>query len=259
MLNVLSYNLNGIRAAIKKGLFEWCNAGQWDVLAFQEIKATEDQIEEDTLVKNGYHRYFNSAQKKGYAGTAFYSKFKPDEVIYGIGDELVDQEGRVLSLLFGNLLIVNAYFPSGSSSPEKQANKIHFLKVFQDWLQLQQVNFEKVIVLGDFNICHTELDIHQPKMSSKTPGYTPEERNWMTNLLHENWVDVFRVFYPQKIQFSWWSYRTAARARNKGWRIDYALVNKGLQKNVKTVRYLDEAIHSDHCPLELSINHSVFV
>lgn len=258
MFQLLSYNVNGIRAAIKKGLFSFLKNNDFDVICLQELKAEESQLEEDEMVKCGYHRYFNSAQKKGYAGVGTYCKHKANEVIDGCGVNWIDQEGRIQTLIFNAYVLVNVYMPSGSNDEKRQELKFDFLNHFYDWIVELQKRKLPILIVGDFNICHQAMDIHQPKMSKKTPGFTLEEQSWVTKLLELGFVDGFRSLHPDKQCFSWWSYRTKARERNKGWRIDYGLVDEAIIEELLQADYLSQEIHSDHCPHFLCFKSNLF-
>lgn len=256
-LKIASYNINGIRAAMKKGLAEWLKEADLDIVCLQEIKANQDQIEkeEKALQDLGYQCFWFSAQKKGYSGTAILTKVKPDNIVYGCENELYDFEGRVIRMDYKNLSIISAYFPSGSSGDQRQAIKIEFLDFAMNYFNTLKTERPHLIIAGDYNIAHTEMDIHNPKSNKKTSGFLPEERAWMDDFFAQGFVDSFRQFNTQPDFYSWWSYRAASRERNKGWRIDYIAVSNNLKENLVDAKILNKAVHSDHCPIMIELNH----
>ncbi|MDC0231465.1 exodeoxyribonuclease III [Aureispira] len=254
-LNILSYNVNGIRAAIKKDWIGWVGSNNFDIIGIQETKAQEEQVPLDALKDLGYkYLYWHSAEKKGYSGVTIFSKIKPDKVVYGMGVDRFDMEGRVIRADFGDLTLLNCYFPSGTSGDIRQSVKYDFLNTFYDWISELKKERPKLIIQGDYNVAHTEMDIHNPKSNKKTSGFLPEERAWMTKWFNEgDFIDTFRVQNPELEKYSWWSYRAGARKNNKGWRIDYQAVSKNLKDNVLHSDLLNDAVHSDHCPCLLTI------
>ena len=256
-LKIVSYNLNGIRAAIKKDWIGWVAANDFDVIGIQETKAQEEQVNLDELKALGFeHLHWHSAQKKGYSGVTIFSKVKPDNVEIGMGVERFDNEGRVIRADFGDLTLLNCYFPSGTSGDVRQAVKYDFLDTFYDWIVELKKERPNLIIQGDYNIAHTEMDIHNPKSNKNTSGFLPEERAWMTKWFDEGgFVDSFRLKNEELEKYSWWSYRARARANNKGWRIDYQSVTKNLEERIVHADLLNDAVHSDHCPclLELKV------
>lgn len=254
-LSIVSYNLNGIRAAIRKGWIEWIKENDFDVIGIQESKAQEEQLDEAPLREMGYHCYWHSAEKKGYSGVNIYSKIKPDLVELGMGKEQFDKEGRVIRADFGDLTLLNCYFPSGTSGSVRQEVKYAFLDAFYDWVIELKKERPKLIIQGDYNVAHTEHDLHNPKSNKKTSGFLPEERAWMTKWFEEGgFVDSFRAMHPEKEKYSWWSMRSkTARANNKGWRIDYQSVSKELEGQILEADLLNDAVHSDHCPCYLKL------
>jgi exodeoxyribonuclease III len=253
-MKIYSYNLNGIRAACKKGLADWIAATQPDVLCFQELKANVEDIDTALFEKMGYYCSWFSAQKKGYSGTGVISKIKPTKVIHGNGQQQGDFEGRTQQIFFDDLLIVNTYFPSGSSGDERQNYKMTFLEEYLSWLKTLQQQHKQIIVCGDYNICHKAIDIHDPVGNKKSSGFLPEEREWMDNFFETGMVDSFRVVNPHPHQYSWWSNRMNARGNNKGWRIDYISISEALQSKIKDAAILPNVVHSDHCPVFLEID-----
>jgi exodeoxyribonuclease-3 len=253
-MKIYSYNVNGIRAAVNKGLVTWLAQENPDIICFQEIKANDEDIPKALFEALGYKTYWYSAQKKGYSGTAILSKIEPNEIIIGCNHELYDFEGRVISLAFDNFYLVNTYFPSGSSGDIRQDIKMEFLDFYYDYIQQINAKYKNVIVVGDYNIAHTEIDIHDPKGNKNSSGFLPEERAWMDKWFGGGMQDSFRLFHPEKKDiYSWWTYRAGARPKNKGWRIDYISVSDSLKKELKSASIHNEAEHSDHCPISIEI------
>jgi len=253
-MRIISYNVNGIRAAIKKGLIDWLKTDPADVICFQETKATKEDVDVQELEKMGYHHYWYSAQKKGYSGVAIFTKIKPDKIYYGTGHTVSDDEGRVIQLDFGDTRLINAYFPSGTSGDERQQFKYVWLDEFNAYLNKLRKKQPKLILCGDFNIAHTEIDIHDPKGNKKSSGFLPEEREWMTSFLKNDWIDAFRQVHPEPHRYSWWSQRfPSVRLNNKGWRIDYFTITAPLKKNLKDAEIYPNVKHSDHCPVYIDI------
>lgn len=250
-MKIASYNVNGIRAAIKKGLFEWVRDQEYDIICFQETKAHEKQIDESVLEEAGYRHYWHSAEKKGYSGVATFSKIEPTQVIAGTGQEVYDREGRILRTDFGDLTILNCYFPSGSSSEERHEFKMKFLHDLKPFFIDTIKERPRTIILGDYNIVHQDIDIHNPQRRDRPSGFRPEERAWLDEWFNGPFTDAYRHLYPDQQQFSWWSYRAGARDRDKGWRIDYISVTDELVPMVKDCKHYREVKHSDHCAVEL--------
>ncbi len=253
-MRIISYNLNGIRAAIKKGFIDWLATNPADVVCIQETKAAFTDIDVKALEDLGFHHYWFSAQKKGYSSVAVFTKTKPDNVITGTGHEMSDFEGRVIQLQFGDVRLINAYFPSGTSGDERQAYKYVWLAEMQQYVEELKKTNPKIILCGDYNIAHNEIDIHDPKGNKKSSGFLPEERDWMTKFLESGWIDTFRVFNKEPHHYSWWSQRfPSVRLNNKGWRIDYICTTNALEKQLKAAHILPDVKHSDHCPVFLEI------
>ena len=248
---IVSYNVNGIRAAIKKGLIDWLKANPIDIFCVQETKAMQEQVDITPFQEMGYHVNWHAAEKKGYSGVATFSKIAPTNVVTGCGIEKYDCEGRVLRTDFGDWSLLNCYFPSGTSGDVRQDLKMAFLADIHDWVTELKKERPQLIILGDYNIAHTEMDIHNPKGNKKTSGFLPEEREWMTQWFENGFTDAFRYFKPETVQYSWWSYRANARANNKGWRIDYQSVTNNLQNQIISATHRNDAIHSDHCPVDV--------
>ncbi len=251
--SLISYNLNGIRAALKKDFIPWLKANDFDMLFFQETKAQPEQIPVELFEELGYHHYWHSAVKKGYSSVGILSKVKPDQVIAGCGIERHDSEGRIIRADFGDITVINIYFPSGTSGEIRQEYKYEFLDDMFDWIHELRKTRPKIIVCGDYNIAHTENDIHNPKGNKNNSGFLPEERDWMTKWLNSGFTDAYRHLNPKKTEYSWWSYRANARANNKGWRIDYFSVTDNLVDQLVESNHIKEAIHSDHCAVYLKM------
>ncbi|MCR9152549.1 MAG: exodeoxyribonuclease III [Bacteroidetes bacterium] len=254
-MKIYSYNVNGIRAAMRKGLSDWLQASNADVLLIQETKAQADQIEEQVFSDMGYHTYWHSAEKKGYSGVGILCKQEPDHVEIGCGIDYIDFEGRIIRADFGDLSIMSVYIPSGSSGDARQDVKMTFLNDFQNYIQELLKERPKLIIGGDFNICHTEIDIHNPKSNKNTSGFLPEEREWLSGFLKLGFTDSFRLYHEGEADhYSWWSYRANARNNNKGWRIDYNMASEALREQLEDAKIWPDAKHSDHCPISLDIS-----
>ncbi|MEP6683916.1 MAG: exodeoxyribonuclease III [Parafilimonas sp.] len=254
-MRIISYNVNGIRSALNKGFIDWLKTDPADVICLQEIKALKENINHQQITDLGYFDYWYSAQKKGYSGVAVFSKIKPVNIVYGTGHKVSDDEGRVLQLDFGDVRLINAYFPSGTTGEIRQTFKYEWLDEFFNYLEkLKQIQ-PRLILCGDYNIAHKEIDIHNPKSNIKTSGFLPGERAWMDKLFSNGWVDAFRFLKPEPHLYSWWSRRFPnVRAENKGWRIDYINVTEPLKNNLKDAEILPDINHSDHCPVYLEID-----
>ena len=254
MPKIISYNVNGIRAAMRKGLDQWLQAVDADIVCLQEIKANKEQIDVSVFHDLGYECFWYSAQKPGYSGTAILSRIKPDHVEYGTGMEAYDYEGRIIRADYGDVSIISVYMPSGSSGDERQAFKMQFLTDFQNYIEKLRKERPKLIISGDYNICHQAIDIHNPQRNQNTSGFLPEERAWLSDFIANGFVDTFRHFNSEPHNYSWWSYRANARAKNLGWRIDYHMATDNLEKHLKRAAILSEAKHSDHCPILLEVD-----
>ena len=256
-MRIISYNVNGIRAAIKKGFIEWLATNPADIICLQESKATKDDIDHAHVEKAGYNSYWFSAQKKGYSGVVILSRNKADKIIYGSEIEQSDFEGRVIRADFGKVTIINAYYPSGTSGDERQTYKYQWLKEFNGYLEILKKTRKQLIVVGDYNIAHEAIDIHDPKGNKKSSGFLPEEREWMTSFLANGWVDTYRHLNPETTGgYSWWSQRfPSVRLQNKGWRIDYICITENLLPHLIKATIFPDIKHSDHCPIfaELTI------
>jgi len=254
-MKVLTYNVNGIRAAMRKGLVDFLAREKADVVCLQELKANADQFDESEFTALGYNCYWYSAQKKGYSGVAILCKEAPKHVEYGCGHEVFDYEGRVVRADFDGYSVISAYFPSGSSGDIRQDVKFEFLDFFFDYVEELRETHPNLVICGDYNICHREIDIHDPVSNKKSSGFLPEEREWMSKFFDSGFVDTFRTLNPEPDNYTWWSFRANSRARNKGWRIDYIAISEPLGESLSKSAILPEDNHSDHCAsyAELSV------
>ncbi|MBC3885811.1 exodeoxyribonuclease III [Undibacterium griseum] len=262
MTKIISANLNGIRSAAKKGFFEWMGQEQPDFVCVQELKAQAPDMTEDFLRPHGYHGHFHYAEKKGYSGAGVYSKRKPDAVQTGFGSAEFDAEGRYVRCDFGNLSIISVYCPSGSSSPERQEAKFRFMDVFFPHLAALMAEGRELVICGDWNIAHQEIDLKNWKSNQKNSGFLPEERQWMGRLFEElGWVDVYRRLHPDTTgdAYTWWSNRGQAWANNVGWRIDYHVATPGIAAKAQSAAIHKSSRFSDHAPLTIIYDHSVSI
>ncbi len=254
MKRILSYNVNGIRSALSKGLLNFLTEINADIICFQETKAQPGQMQESDFEALGYYGYTFSAVKKGYSGVAIFSKEKPDHVVYGMDNENYDSEGRVIRADFGDVSVISAYFPSGTTGEVRQSFKMGFLTDFHHYLNELRKTRKKLIISGDYNICRLWIDIHNPEKQQGTSGFLPEERDWFARFVADGYVDTFREINQELQQYSWWSYRAGARQNNKGWRIDYHMVTYELKDKILNVNILQSVIHSDHCPVMVEMD-----
>ncbi|WP_055436320.1 exodeoxyribonuclease III [Lacinutrix algicola] len=253
-MKIISYNVNGIRAAIKKGFIEWLISTDADVVCLQETKAMEEQLDLSLFVEAGYkYNYWYSAQKKGYSGVAILSKTEPNHVEYGTGIETMDFEGRNIRADYDGVSVMSMYLPSGTNI-ERLEFKLNYMAEIQEYITGLRDTVPNLVVCGDYNICHEAIDIHNPKMKNVS-GFLPVEREWIGDFIESGLVDSFRYLNPERVEYSWWSYRANSRANNKGWRLDYAMVTKPLQEKIKRAVILTEAKHSDHCPILVELEN----
>ena len=253
-MKIISYNVNGIRAALKKGFLDWLEAASPDVLCLQETKAHKDQLDLSLFEAAGYpYHYWFSAQKKGYSGVAVLCKTKPAEVVYGTGIDYMDFEGRNLLVRYPEISIMSMYLPSGTNQ-DRLDFKFNYMDDFLDYTKSLKKTDPNLVICGDYNICHQAIDIHDPVRNKNISGFLPEERAWLSALLESGFTDSFRQINTAPDQYSWWSYRANSRANNKGWRLDYALVSSPLAAQISNAQILSAAVHSDHCPVTVEIS-----
>ena len=251
-MKIISYNVNGIRAAIKKGFLEWLKVANPDIICIQETKANKEQVPSEGFDLAGYpYQYWFSAQKKGYSGVAIFCKEKPNHIEYGTGIETMDFEGRNLRVDFDNVSVMSMYLPSGTNQARLDF-KFSYMAQIQDYLINLKKQIPNLIVCGDYNICHEAIDIHNPKMKGVS-GFLPEEREWIGNFIDNGFIDSFRYLNKEPHHYSWWSYRANSRANNKGWRIDYNMVSLPLKDAISRAFILPDAKHSDHCPIGVEL------
>ncbi len=253
-MKIISYNVNGIRAAITKGFLDWLQQANPDVICLQEIKAMEDQIPVMEIQLAGYpYQYYFSAQKKGYSGVAILSKIEPKNIVFGTGIEHMDFEGRNLRVDFEDVSVMSLYLPSGTNI-DRLDHKFKYMDDFQNYIDNLKKEIPNLVICGDYNICHEAIDIHDPIRNKTVSGFLPEERAWLDKFMKSGFIDTFRFFNKEPHNYSWWSYRANARENNKGWRIDYCLVTENMKDRIKRAVILPEAKHSDHCPVLVEID-----
>ncbi|MBN2603186.1 MAG: exodeoxyribonuclease III [Candidatus Thermoplasmatota archaeon] len=250
---MLSWNVNGIRAANKKGLFQWFQIEKPDILCLQEIKATPEQVPSNLKNTQGYHIFWNPAERKGYSGVVTYTKEKPLQIKTGFGIKRFDSEGRLIMIEFPDFVLFNVYFPNGKKNQDRLDFKLDFYDTFLGFADNLKAEGKNIVVCGDFNTAHKEIDLARPKENEKVSGFLPVERAWIDTFIDHGYVDTFRHFNKEKGQYSWWDIKTRARERNVGWRIDYFYVNKEFLPNVKNAFIIQEVMGSDHCPIGIEI------
>lgn len=253
-MKIYSWNVNGLRAVAKKGFFEWICEENPDVLCIQETKLQEEQLEDSLKNIEGYYSYFSFADKKGYSGVATYTKSEPLFVKHGIGIERFDNEGRILITEFEKFTLINIYFPNGQKDDERLNYKLEFYDAILDYCNEEVRKGKKLLICGDYNTAHREIDIKNAKANEKTSGFLPIEREWIDKFISKGYTDTFRYLYPEKVQYSWWSYMFKARERNTGWRIDYHFVSNNLIGALKNAAILNEVYGSDHCPVMVDMD-----
>jgi len=257
-MRVITINVNGIRSAARKGFFAWMVRQRADVVCLQETKAWLAQLDDPVFHPRGWHAFFHDAEKKGYSGVAIYSRRKPDRVIAGLGWPDMDAEGRYLEVRYGALSVASVYLPSGSSSAERQAVKFGFLERFMPWLRKRRLQRREYILCGDWNIAHRQIDLKNWRGNQKNSGFLPEERAWMDELFGPaGYVDAFRAVNPEPDQYTWWSNRGQAWAKNVGWRIDYQVITPGLADRVRSARIYRDRRFSDHAPLIMDYDYEL--
>ena len=252
-LTALSWNVNGLRAAHKKGFLDWLSSASPEFLCLQETKAHVEQLPDEVKEISGYHSYFCSGERKGYSGVAIYSKTEPISVEYGFGLEKFDNEGRILVADYGEFTLINIYFPNGQSSVDRLDYKMEFYDAFLSFVDRLSQDGKDVVICGDYNTAHTEIDLARPKANEKTSGFLPMERDWMDKFIGHGYLDTFRMYHKEPEKYSYWDQITRARTRNVGWRIDYFFANTSFSKRVKEAFILADVMGSDHCPVGIQI------
>lgn len=250
---IYSFNVNGIRAIHKKGFLEWINNANPDILCLQETKAQKEQLPEELINIKGYKSYWHSAEKKGYSGVAIYAKKEPENIIYGIGNNLFDIEGRAIFIEYDKFILANAYFPNGGRGPERVDYKLKFYDELFFFLEKNYRDRKGVIVVGDYNTAHKEIDLARPKENEKNTGFLPEERQWIDKIINLGYVDIFRKFNKEPEQYTYWDMFTRARERNVGWRIDYFMVSNDIEKFITKAQIHSDIFGSDHCPISIEL------
>ena len=255
-MKIVSYNVNGIRAAMKKGLFEWLNKEKPDIFCIQESKAQSNDVDLFPFRALGYEVGWHQAEKKGYSGVAIFSKITPKHIEIGMGMDKYDREGRVIRMDFEGFSVMNVYMPSGTTGTERQDFKMEWLEDFQAYISELKKSIPNLLICGDFNIANHPIDIHNPVGNKNSSGFLPEEREWLTEFFQNGFIDAFRHVNPEPHQYSWWSYRANARANNKGWRIDYFALAESLENKLLGSSLHPDAMHSDHCPVSVDLKLS---
>jgi len=253
-MRLLSWNVNGIRSVYSKGFVPWVIETRPDILCLQETKAEAGQLKQDLREIEGYSSYFASASKKGYSGVALYTRTEPDAIRYGLGRPEYDQEGRIIIATYPKFMLYNVYFPNGKASAERLAFKMAFYEAFLDHVRAQAALGRHLVICGDVNTAHTEIDLARPKENEKVSGFLPEERAWIDRFLAAGFIDTFRRFNSAGGNYTWWDLKSGARARNVGWRIDYFFVSANLAPKVEGAFILSEVMGSDHCPIGIDLN-----
>ncbi len=254
MTRIISYNVNGIRSAVRKGLLDWIDEQDADIVCLQETKAGNDAVPTLLIESLGYKHYWHPAQRRGYSGVATFTKVEPAKVFYGFGIDDFTVEGRVLRTDFRDWTLLNVYFPNGGSGDERQAFKMRFLDSFLASVQTLRESRPNVIVVGDYNIAHEKIDLNDPGRNKNTSGFKPEERQWMSDWIESGMIDSFRQLHKNEVSYTWWRVTQAARESNKGWRLDYQCVSDSIAHKITRVDHLHDAMHSDHCPVMMEID-----
>lgn len=253
-MKIISWNVNGIRAISKKGFHDFVQEIDADIICLQETKANVDQLDESLLSINGYTSYWSSAEKKGYSGVAVYTKEKPIKIEKGIGIDKFDKEGRILRIDYETFILFNIYFPNGGSANKRVDFKMEFCESLLSYLNKLNKQSKKIILCGDVNTAHMEIDLSRPKENEKNTGFLPQERAWLTKFLDSGFIDTFRHLNSEPQNYTWWDYKTKARERNIGWRIDYFIISKNLLLKLKKAYIMNSIFGSDHCPIAIEIN-----
>ncbi|HNZ83767.1 MAG TPA: exodeoxyribonuclease III [Candidatus Pacearchaeota archaeon] len=252
-IKIISWNVNGLRAILKKGFLEWIQKENPDILCLQETKISAKDIFKELEKIKGYHHFFSCADKSGYSGVAIFSKIEPNQVIDGFGIKKYDKEGRMVIVRYSNFTLANVYFPNGKLSNQRLKYKMDFYSDFRKYINTLKLQGEKVIFCGDVNTAHKEIDLARPKENSEISGFLPKERKWIDDIINDGYLDSFRIFNKNSGQYTWWSQRTAARKRNVGWRIDYFFVDKRMKNKIGDSYILNDVMGSDHCPIAIKI------
>jgi exodeoxyribonuclease III len=252
-IKILSWNVNGIRAIYKKGFLDWFKEEKPDILCIQETKAQQEQLPDDLINVEGYHSYFSSAVKKGYSGVAIYSKTEPESIKKGFGIEKFDSEGRILIAVYPEFTLLNIYYPNGKARQERLQYKMEFYDAFLKYVDKLKKKGINIIICGDVNTAHKEIDIARPKENEKVSGFLPEEREWIDKFISHGYLDTFRMFNQEPDNYTWWDQLTRARDRNVGWRIDYFYISENLKKKIKNAFIMPDVMGSDHCPIGIEI------
>jgi len=254
-MKITTWNVNGIRAATSKGIFDWIQENNADIVCLQEIKAKEDQIDKDPIKNAGYDYYINPAERPGYSGVANLYRQKPDEMIRGFGEPKFDIEGRVIQFSYPEFELFNIYFPNGGQENKRVPYKLEFYEYLLSYCQELVKNGKEIVITGDFNTAHNEIDLKNPKSNEKNTGFLPEERAWIDKYLEFGFIDAFRNLHPEDEIYTWWTYRFGARAKNVGWRLDYYLVTKNVYAHTKDVVVHTDIMGSDHCPVTILLDY----
>ncbi|PID27401.1 MAG: exodeoxyribonuclease III [Candidatus Cloacimonadota bacterium] len=253
-MKICSWNVNGLRAVMKKGFLDWVKEYDPDILCLQETKLQDENLDDSMRNIEGYKSYWSFAEKKGYSGTVIYTKEEPISIYHGFGVDEFDSEGRIVRVDFKEFILINIYFPNGQSSDERLDYKMRFYDKFLEYSNEIVKSGKQLIVCGDYNTAHNEIDLKNPKSNAKRSGFLPIEREWIDKYISNGYVDTFRALNPEEVKYSWWSYRFNARKNNAGWRIDYFFVNENFFSEVKTASILNDVMGSDHCPIEIVLN-----
>jgi len=253
-MRIYSWNVNGIRAIAKKGFLDWMEEEQPDIIGLQEIRVQDHQLKDELKNINGYHSYFNFAERKGYSGVALYTKVEPIDVWYGMGIKKFDNEGRILAAEYPKFVLLNIYFPNGKRSKARLNYKLDFYDEILNYCEGLRNDNKEIVIFGDYNTAHHEIDLKNPDANKNTSGFLPIERDWLDKLEEYGYIDTYRYFYPEKETYSWWSYRTRARERDAGWRIDYNFISEGLEDKLKGADILTDVMGSDHCPVIVELD-----
>ena len=252
-MKIVSWNVNGLRAVCKKGFLDWFLSKKPDIVCLQETKMSEIQLPDELKDIKGYHSFFSEAEKKGYSGAGLFSKEKPDKIIKELGVKHFDSEGRMIRADYKNFILFNVYFPNGKASGERLKFKMDFYDTFLDYINTLKKKGKNLIICGDVNTAHTEIDLSRPRENETVSGFLPEERAWIDHLVASGFIDTFRIFEKDGGHYSWWDYKTRARERNVGWRIDYFFISESLKKNIRSASMQSDIMGSDHCPIDIDI------